>query len=291
MPIKKKLIEAIALLKTNTSIKTPALDAEILFCFALKISKEQLYTHPKTKLSIGQSTKINSLIKARLKGTPIAYIIGYKEFYGLHFIVNKHTLIPRPETELIIDEIKLLNPQSPSTIIDIGTGSGCIIITLVKILYSQNIQFIATDISKNALKIAEQNSILHKLNNTIQFKEGNLLDPIINPPSSSLNSSIIITANLPYLTPTQVKNSPSIQLEPKTALISGKNGLDHYRELFKQINQLIITKNTSSFSIFCEIDPTQAQIIKDLANTQLPANSLKIKKDLSGLNRLLIINI
>lgn len=289
MTIKKALTKASKFLNNNST--SPSLDAEILLSFTLNKPKEFLFTYPETKLTSIQLTRFNSLLAKRSTNTPIAHLTGHKEFYGLDFIVNKHTLIPRPETELIIDVARqILSSKSKTTIIDVGTGSGCIIITLAKIL-NNNYKYIAIDISKEALVIAEKNANHHFANNIINFLHGNLLAPILNSKSINPNSSIFITANLPYLTKTQVKKSPSIQQEPTTALISEENGLNHYAKLFTQIKTLINNSNPQKVTILCEIDPSQTQLISNLANKTLPKHKLTIKKDLAKRDRLITITI
>lgn len=291
MPIKKKLQEAILKLKSNKTITSPALDAEVLLCFSLKETKEYLYTNPKKKLSIAQSTKFNALINQRLKGVPVAYLTGNKDFYNLNFKVNKHTLIPRPETELIIDEVKKITTNDPTSIIDIGTGSGCIIITLAKNLNSKNTNYFATDLSPKAIQIAKINSLNHETSTSIQFLQGNLLEPILNSSLPNLHTNLLITANLPYLTPLQVKNAPSIQYEPKSALESGEDGLNHYKPLLKQTKKLIEAKNPASTTFLLEIDPSQSKTLTKLIKTTFPKNLTEIKKDLQGQNRLIISTI
>ena len=175
------------------------------------------------------------------------------------------------------------------TLVDVGTGSGCIIITLAKLL---NLKFLAIDISEKALIIARQNAKNNQVNKKIKFIKGNLLEPILKNKLINNSHPLIILANLPYLTPTQIKNSPSIKYEPKLALTAGKDGLKYYRRLFKQTNDLRNIKcKLRDINILCEIDPSQTAKIKQLIKRELPKASYQIKKDLSGLNRLVIIKI
>ncbi|MBU0637138.1 MAG: peptide chain release factor N(5)-glutamine methyltransferase [Patescibacteria group bacterium] len=278
----------------------PYFEIEILLSHILKKPREFILTHPEYKLNKKQISDFNFLIFKKLKNQPIAYLIKQKEFFDLKFFVNKDVLIPRPETELIVEEtLKLATNSAQSiTFIDIGTGSGCIVITLAKLLNQKskikNQNLIGIDISKKALCIARKNAQMHNVSKNIKFFHGNLLKPIIqNIKHEIQNTKYIITANLPYLTLTQIKNSPSIKYEPKKALNGGKNGLKLYEKLFKQINNLI--KNTkykiqNTFFILCEIDPSQTIQIKQLVKKYLPKSKLQIKKDLAGLNRLAIIN-
>ncbi|MBU1663184.1 peptide chain release factor N(5)-glutamine methyltransferase [Patescibacteria group bacterium] len=310
-------------------IDIPHLEAEILLSKTLKKSREFILTHGERKLAKFQIANYKLLIKKRLKRIPVAYLTNEKEFYGLKFKVNKSVLIPRPETELIVEEALTLathcsqlatrnsqpatrNPQlatrnsllvahnpQPVTLIDVGTGSGCIIIALAKQLLTrhkiQNIKYklFGIDISKKALIVAKQNAKIHNVNKKIKFIIGNLLEPIINNPKYKIqNTKYIILANLPYLTQTQIKNSPTIKHEPNLALSGGKNGLRLYKKLLEQINYLIQKyKIHDSLFILCEFDPRQTGKIKQLIKRELPGANCQIKKDLFGLNRLVIIKI
>ena len=134
----------------KAEIESAPLEAELLLSYILKKPREFLYAYPEKKISIFCSLSINNSVRKRLSGLSLAAITGQRGFYGLNFIVNKNVLIPRPETELIVEEVcKTLNYQGLSTVIDIGTGSGCIIITLAKLLKQRNdIRFYGLDISK-----------------------------------------------------------------------------------------------------------------------------------------------
>ena len=274
------------ILQMSEKTKLNPLDIELILAYVLKKSREFIITHPEYKLIKNQELKCKKLITQRKNYVPIAYLTGRKEFYGLNFKVNKNVLIPRPETELMVDEtLKLATHNTKhETIVDVGTGSGCIIITLAKLI--KNCKLFGIDISENALKVARHNSKLNNVNKKIKFLKGNLLKPILDSKLVIRNSKLIIVANLPYLTPTQIKKSPSIKHEPKLALTAGPDGLKYYRQLFKQIKTL----HTIGY-VLCEIDPDQTTKIKQLIKLELPKASYQIKKDLSGLNRLVIISI
>ena len=314
MTINQALITATKKLQKN-KIPTPRLNAEILLSHILKKPREYILAHPEKQLAKTQISNFKFQITKRAKGKPIAYITGHKQFYGLNFYINKNVLIPRPETEMIIDEIlRITHNIKRITLIDAGTGSGCIIISIAKNLKSKfppaifcGIQFLATDISKSALTIARKNAKLHNVDKKISFLQGNLLEPILNNPKyiKHPNNPIIITANLPYLTPTQIKNSPSIQCEPKIALSAGADGLKYYRQLFKQIKKLNAlyairyapmcesgSRHPAGIvGALCEIDPRQTIMLKKIIKKNLPCAKIQIKKDLRGLNRLVLIKI
>jgi|BioPla2DNA2_1021312.scaffolds.fasta_scaffold00127_37 release factor glutamine methyltransferase len=288
----------------------PSGETEILMAFLLKKEKEFILTHPELAVPKNIYQKYKKLEKERLAGWPIATLIGHKEFYGLNFFINKDVLVPRPETEIMVEEIIniIKNKQNKLILIDLGTGSGAIIISVAheskKMFpgkYQKNI-FRALDISLPALRIAKKNAILNKQAKKIKFLSGNLLEPLINKKDFNdfSNHELIIAANLPYLTPSQVKNSPSIKKEPKIALVAGPDGLKYYRELFKQLKEIKkVFRQDKSFSnrfkkpitLLCEIDPSQTKSIKILTQKYFPSAKLTIKKDLAQKNRLAIIKI
>lgn len=270
-------------------------DVELIIAHVLKKTCEFVLAHPETKIRRSKDQKIRQLIKQRVRDVSLAYLTGHKEFYGLDFVVNKHTLIPRPETELIVslalDKIRTIDHRL-LTIVDVGTGSGCIPISIAKTMvqwHDGSMIYYATDISKPALKIAKQNAKKHKIK--IKFLRGNLLTPLFDNGSMAQwnNETVIITANLPYLTPQQFKREPSIQHEPKLALVAGQDGLKYYKQLFKQIQKLI-TYNLRLIT-FLEIDPSQIPAIKKLIKQHLPKSKITIHKDLARKNRVVEIEI
>lgn len=275
-------------------ITTASLDAEVLLSFILKKSKEFLYTFPKKVLTLRQAQELKLLVSRRAKFEPVAYLTNHKEFYGLDFMVNKNVFIPRPETELLVEEVLsyLANRQSQITksdkhlaICDVGTGSGCIAITLAKNLPQATIY--ATDISKKALKVAKKNAKKHQVK--INFFQGNLLQPLDNKRID------IIVANLPYLSKeVYPQYAPlGIKYEPKKALISSLKEIDElaiYKKFFQQINSypkiLRVLKK-----IIIEIHYSQLSWAKKLIKKYLPKTVIEVKKDLTGFHRVLLIKL
>ncbi|HAH04567.1 MAG: Release factor glutamine methyltransferase [Parcubacteria group bacterium GW2011_GWA2_43_17] len=226
-------------------IDSAPLDAELLLCLSLRQTKEFLYICPGRALTPTQLKKFKKLIRRRSEQTPLAYLTGHKEFYGLDFSVNRHVLIPRPVSEAIVEEALKVTARLPArlhlpdathehdrrfTVVDIGTGSGCLIIALANELRKKNLldQFnlMATDVANQALKVAAKNAELHQLDQYITFLKGHLLRPVRH------RRLDLIMTNLPYLTKADVKNEPSIKKEPKLALIGD------YGEFFKQLKSL-----------------------------------------------------
>ncbi|HRY63596.1 MAG TPA: peptide chain release factor N(5)-glutamine methyltransferase [Patescibacteria group bacterium] len=286
---------SLAIQKLNQyRITSASLDAEILLSFALKKPKEFLYSHPDRQLTSGQLQKFNHLVIRRAACEPIAYLTGHKEFYGLDFFVDKNVLIPRPETELMVEEVLnhfRVTPRSlPVTLIDIGTGSGCVPIALAKNLYdASGIKYYGLDISKPAITIAKRNAKSHGISQKIKFLQSDLLKNIPNSLLIIHNSRIVVTANLPYLTPTQYRANPDLKYEPQKALVAGPDGLKYYRTLLPQIKDL--SRRVASITIFLEIDPSQTIAIKKVIHRYLPKAIISVEKDLSGHNRLVIIKL
>ena len=264
----------------------PQADLEILKAYTIGRPKEFLFTYPEYKLSILQNIRLRYFVWLYKRGYSVAAIIKHKEFFGLDFFVNRHVLIPRPETELMVEnaleEIKKIGQDV--TLIDIGTGSGCVPIAILKNINRQ-INAFATDISRKALKAAKKNA--KKQNVKISFLHDNLLEPILKNRASICTFPLIITANLPYLTEEQFQKEHSIQKEPKTALVADNGGLALYEELFQQIHLLPILPIT----IFMEIDPSQITKASDLINNYYPNANIQIKNDLAGRDRLIVLRI
>ncbi len=231
---------------------------------------------------------------------PSQYIKGWVEFYKLKFKVTPDVLIPRPESELLVDEIlnflKTINYKL-ITILDIGTGSGNIAISIAKNLSFHpkgvRINIIATDISKKALNLARQNAKLHGVEKKIKFIQSNLLQNVREKPD-------IIVANLPYIPTARIPylNSAVKDYEPKIALDGGSDGFELYRKLFKQI--LVRTYNPglnlnlqSGIGklklIICEIDYTHGELALKEAQNYFPNAQIEIKTDLSHKQRILTI--
>lgn len=261
------------------------LDLEMIMADAITKTRTFVIANPEYRLSWPEYLKFKYFLCLLKHNYPIAYITHHKEFYGLDFLVNKNTLIPRPDTEILVEEaIKIIVKNTPITLIDIGTGSGCIPVAILKNL-EKEIPTFAIDISEKALSIAQKNADTHNVK--INFRIGDLLEPI--KPVDILSTTILITANLPYLTFDQVSKEKSIQKEPRLALYGGSDGLDLYRQLIGQISNLSKTLQPKTFFLLLEIDPTQTKIIKQIIDQKISNAEIKIRQDLAGLDRLVIV--
>ena len=243
-------------------------ELEQLMALALHKNIAYIYKNPDKLLSRSNILTFKKLLNKRLADYSLAYLKKNKEFYNLNFIVSKHTLIPRPDSELLVTEA-LKNTSNNQNIIDIGTGSGALILSLAK-NNKHTANYVATDISTKALNIAKTNARKLKLKNKVKFIKTNLLNSINN-------KFDIVIANLPYLTPEQMKEA-SIKKEPSTALLSGKDGLDHYKKLLKRLPKYLNKK----YLILLEIDPQQKESIKKEIINNLPQAKIEFLKDLAN---------
>ncbi len=207
-------------------IKNPRLDSELLLCDSLKTSRENLLLNLNKKIKLKEYNKFLNLLDQRKKKKPIAYILGFKEFWKSKFIINDSVLIPRPETEIIVEEsLNYLNNNKSKKILDIGTGSGCIIISILKESIKSN--GVALDISKNAIKIAKINAKLQQVDNRIKFINSNI-------DKYNYDKYDLIVSNPPYIKKIRISRLEEDvkDFEPNIALDGGYSG---YSELEKVI--------------------------------------------------------
>jgi release factor glutamine methyltransferase len=273
----------------QASIEKPYFESELLLAYVLKKDRTYIITHHNDKVKLFKVIKTAYFCQKRTQNNPLAYLFKEKHFYNLNFFINKNVLIPRPESELFIDYFKKLN-YNDSLTIDIGTGSGALLISLIKNLNLKsfnNYHFIATDISKKALKVAKKNAKKYGILKDIEFKNSNLLSKINNKTVAKYKY-IYILANLPYLNSSELKEK-SIKKEPKLALYSQNNGLNHYFKLFKEIKTKL--NNNKKIIIAIEINPGQkSALMREINNTFLQAKT-NIIKDYNNNDRLMIIKI
>ena len=208
----------------------PALEAEILLAHVLNKPRTALFAHPENKLNHTDWEIFQNLVNRRNKGEPIAYLIGYKEFFGMKLKTDSRALIPRQETEDLVTEALKLKPKS---IADLGTGCGPVALALAKHLPKSKIY--ASDISEDAINLAKENARVLGLENRLTFLTGHLADPLPEPVE-------LITANLPYVRHWMIPELP-IEIkdyEPRLALDGGDNGLKLYDELFATVGDKLL---------------------------------------------------
>ncbi len=265
------------------------LETQVLLAHVTGQSRAWLLSHAEVMLTPEQEKALETALNQLKSGMPLPYIIGHWEFFGLDFNVTPDVLIPRPETELLIESVlgwiqeQGDPPARPYKIVDVGTGSGIIPITLAAQL--PKAEFIATDISPAALKIARLNAERHQVAQRIRFLECDLLPDDGFPFTHHSSLVTVLTANLPYIPTETLKELPIFGKEPTLALDGGADGLAVVRRLLARLSA---TKVTVSL-ILLEIENRQGLAVKALAQENFPAADIQIKKDLAGHDRLVVI--
>jgi release factor glutamine methyltransferase len=264
------------------------LDAQVLLSDVLHTERSYLYTYPEQVLSSEQNQLFRDLIERRSQGEPVAYLVGHKEFYGLDFLVDKRVLIPRPETELLVDMVldicrRMLNEGHSPVIADIGTGSGVIPVTLAA-LEPRLPYLYACDISTDALDVAYLNCQRHHVEDRVRLLHGDLLEPLPEPVD-------LVTANLPYVGTNELEEIPfDVKVyEPHLALFSGPLGLDLMHSFFQAIQQS--QKLRVGATLLLEIGYRQTDALNSILRDTLPRATWSFKKDLAGWNRVLQVTL
>jgi release factor glutamine methyltransferase len=260
------------------------LDAQVLLSYVLDAERSQLYAYPERTLTPDQEQRFLALIERRVRGEPVAYLTGHKEFYGLDFLVDKRVLIPRPETELLVEAALIICRQMfdagrTPIVADIGTGSGIIPITLA-VLEPRLPYLYATDISADALAVAYLNCQLHHVEQRVRLLQGDLLSPL--PEAIDL-----LTANLPYVGIDEITElSLDVRdYEPQLALFSGSGGLDLLERFFMEVRQT--DKLAQGAVLLLEIGYRQRELLTSLLHEIWPQARITFTKDYAGWDRVL----
>jgi release factor glutamine methyltransferase len=258
------------------------LEAEVLLRHVLKIDRAAMFRDLDEDITMEDSSNIASLVKRRIKREPLAYITGVKEFYGLPFVVSEDVLIPRQETELLVDtaivQAKSLGKNEIS-IVDVGTGSGAIAVSLALNIPTSSI--IAVDISEAALAIADNNRRAHGLYSRVKLRRGNLLEPIIDKID-------ILVSNPPYIRSDKLTSlQEEVLKEPLVALDGGYDGL----KLIKRLLFQAVDKMSNPGVILFEIDSDQASEAVKLSQQFFPSAITTVLKDLSNNERAVLLEI
>jgi release factor glutamine methyltransferase len=272
------LSKTIKRLRPHTCIGADAeREAVELLTFITGQNREQIH-RADLQLSSKEEKRLEQLIERRLNHEPLAYLLGTACFLGREFLISHEVLIPRPATELITEQLIAAANDKTSTILDIGTGSGCVAISIALSIPSARV--VASDNSAAALILANQNAKKFKVAEKIQFQQANLLtgwtawlpsDNFFHP-----GHQLIIFANLPYIPEKELNNlAPDVRdFEPRSALIGGTDGLDFYRRLFKQV-AAIRKKFTLSIQLYLEALPAQFTVLEQLAQIHQPASTAR----------------
>jgi len=260
---------------TERRLETPRLDAEILVAHALGLSRVQLYVQHDRPLTPAELADIRELIKRRQAGASVAYVVGKKEFWGLELAVDARVLVPRPDTETLVEEGRArLDEQQgeDERIVDIGTGSGAVALALAKLRPSAALH--AVDVSPDALAVARANA--ERLGLPVTFLEGDLTAPLAEQAAFSL-----IVANLPYVPSGEMAGlAPEVRAEPALALDGGPDGLDLVRRLVAAAPALL----RAGGALALEIGAGQADATAALLQAA-GFQDVRRRRDLAGIER------
>ncbi len=258
------------------------LDAEVLLAEALQCQRIELYTRFAEVPAAEPMAKFREWVKRRAAGEPVAYLVGHKEFYSLRFKVTPATLVPRPETEhLIVVALEVCKEfEQPVRIIDVGTGSGCIAVTLAKQLEMPNV-IAATDISLDALAVARENAESHSVDSGIRFYEGDLLGAL---PEGSKPVHLIVS-NPPYIGRCEIDTVEATvkDYEPETALFAGEKGTEIIQQLVPQAEQMLLPGGY----LILEASPAVMDDCVEIVN-QSSLEFVEVINDYAGLKRILV---
>ncbi|MBI5561726.1 MAG: peptide chain release factor N(5)-glutamine methyltransferase [Deltaproteobacteria bacterium] len=254
-------------------------EAEFFLTHLLGCKRHELYLGAGRVLNAEERGAFADFIARRLRREPAQYIAGVTEFHGLEFKAAPEALIPRPETELLVNEALSSGLQRDAVIIDLCTGSGCVAVTIaVKLPY---VTALATDISSGTLKVAEENAKRHGIAHRVRFIEGDLFAPLAGLALEGQAS--LILSNPPYVAEAEFEGlQPEVRdYEPRSALVAGPDGLEFYRRIIKDAPAFL----TPGGWLMVEIGYGQAGRAADLFNADGRYNKVEVKKDLSGIER------
>ena len=258
------------------------LEAEVMVMTVMRMTRQNIFAEQETEVPPNVAEELAAIVSQRLDRLPLAYILGYREFYGINVVVTPNVLIPRPETEGMVEHtlfMALMGMETRElTIADIGTGSGAIAVNLAIHLPAARIY--AVDISEPALDVAAWNIRAHAVADRVRLGHGDLLEPLPEPVN-------LIVANLPYIPTERIPTlQPEVQQEPGMALDGGPDGLDLVRRLLAQAP----AKLTSPGMILLELDPEQFPAAEAEALRYFPDAEITAEQDLAHNNRIMVIN-
>lgn len=259
-------------------LDSPRLSSQVLLAHVLNLPRLEMLLDPRAIVSSAAAENMERLARRRLRSEPVAYLVGVKEFYGLDFEVNPGVLIPRPETELMVDRLReTFSPSACKRLLDLGTGSGALAVTCAKVF--PHCRIVASDISMAALCTARRNAVRHDVCERVSFVRSDLVDAV------RLDEFDVILANLPYV-PAASRATMSREVldhEPESALFAGGDGLDMYRRLACDVAGRV----AEGTRLLCEIDHTQGAGMQGLF--ERVARSVSIEKDYAGYDRLVVV--
>lgn len=279
----KSCLQQVSQLLDDTS-ETPLLDAQVLLASLLGVTRTWVLAHPDEELNPEKVSAFYRSLGRLRKGEALPYLLGYWDFYGLKFEISPATLIPRPETELLVEQAIGWLRETPNRccVADVGTGSGCIAVSLA--VHVPDLCVYATDISHSALKVAKKNAKRHRVSENMHLVQANLLSPFSTrlPNQRGID---LVCANLPYIQTDTLVELDVARREPWSALHGGKDGLHWIRNLLSEAHRLL----SSTGLLLIEIDPSQRVEVLEIARKYYPQSQSMVLPDLSGRDRLLVV--
>lgn len=277
---------------TASGAGSPRLDAELLLANVLRIDRTGIIANPEAPVGTGARAQYEADVARREAGEPVAYIRGFREFHGIALATDARALIPRPETELLVDaalaEVSARLTAAPRPagspplrVADVGTGSGAIAVALLASLRARRMAdqvfVLATDAAPDALDLARENAVGHGLADWVRFVEADLLPPVVDPPFA------LLCANLPYVATAQIEGlARELAYEPREALDGGADGLDLVRPLLDRLPDALAEDGVA----LLEIGADQGETVVEAVAAHLPGWRCDVQADLAGLPRL-----
>ena len=291
----RELLEAGIVRLRESGSETARLDAELLLAHALDTDRTTVIAHTDAPVGDGAGERFRALLDRRSAGEPVAYIRGVKEFHGLAFGVDARALIPRPETERLVELVelevvrRLIGAPRPVgapkvRVIDVGAGGGAVIVTLAVLLrrrrMDDEVELVASDVSEDALQLARENAVAHAVGDRIRIERADLL------PGSETARWDVVAANLPYVRTEAIPSLPvAASFEPRLALDGGPDGLSIIGRLLDQMGAALAEGGVA----LLEIGGDQEADLRALVAERLPGWSCEVEKDLGGLPRVAIV--
>ncbi|MCE2414802.1 peptide chain release factor N(5)-glutamine methyltransferase [Candidatus Poribacteria bacterium] len=268
-------------------VPNPRLDAEVLLGHLLEKSRLQLYLHFEMPVFQEHLTPFRELIKKRIAHTPVSYLTNRKEFMSLDFYVDERVLIPRPETEQLVETILITETENSQRLLELGTGSGVIATSLA--LQQPEWEIVATDISESALTVARKNAETHACVSQIEFLAGDLFEPVAAINANEDAQFDWIVCNPPYIKNTERATlSPDVRdHEPEIALFAGDDGLDVIRRLIAEAPKYLAPEGR----LILEIGATQAKPVQTLLDAESAYATYELFNDYAGKERIVLASV
>ena len=266
------------------NIPDASIEAQVLLCNALGIDRATFHASPDRELSDEDTDAFERTVERRVEGEPLSYITGHREFYGLDFLVTPNVLVPRQETEFLVEAVLEYarsrgEDEGTLAIADIGTGSGCIAVAVGHHL--PNVTVYATDVSHEALRVAAENVRRHGVEGRVHLRQGDLFGALDGPVD-------VVVSNPPYLSDDEADElPPDVQREPSLALVAGADGMDVLRRLIVGAREYVKPGGLLAL----EIDSRRLEAVERLARGTFPGGEIGVVKDHAGLDRVVTVRV